>query len=334
MNLISDENLQLVTGQIVIGQTVLVAYDLGFFKLLSGKSLSIQNISDYLKINERAVQAVISCCCAMGLIESRDGKTYQLSQSSESYLNEDSSTYYGGVFDLLIKQIEIMSFEIVKKSILTNTPQINGGVDVFSDSVGLGSTRDFVKATHQKAIAPAFYWTRLLKLDAYSQFVDIGGGSGIHTIAACLNNPSLRGIVCDRKPVLFYAKEYIEEFNLAARISLQKIDIWEDPFPPGDVYFLSDIFHDWSKEKCISLAEKCFQSLPQDGLIVLHEMLFNENKTGPFLSAAYNMKMMLWTEGQQFSHFEVQEILYEAGFPSVKILKSLGNWSLIVGEKT
>lgn len=333
MTSISDENLQLVTGQIVIGQAVLIAYDLGIFKLLSVVPLSIQNIADDLKIKERSAQAIISCCCAMGLIESKDGTIYQLSKIGEMFLNKKSITYYGGVFDLLIRQNEIMNFEIVKKSVLTNSPQVSEGTDIFSNSVGLGGTHDFVRAIHQKGIAPAFHWTKLLELEAYSQFIDIGGGSGIHTIAACLNNPSLRGIVCDRQPVLFHTQEYVKKFNLEKRITLQKLDMWEDQFPAGDVYFLSDIFHDWNKEKCISLAKKCFKSLPQDGLIVLHEMLFNENKTGPFLSAAYNMKMMLWTEGQQFNHSEIQEILHEAGFQSVKILKSLGNWSLVVGQK-
>src|SRR3990167_8066132 len=94
----SDENLQLVTGQIFIGQAVLVAYDLGFFKLLSHGSVSIQNVSKRLKLQKRAVQAILSSCCAMGLVDSQDGRTYQLSQSGLTFLSEKSSTYYGGVF--------------------------------------------------------------------------------------------------------------------------------------------------------------------------------------------------------------------------------------------
>jgi hypothetical protein len=45
------------------------------------------------------------------------------------------------------------------------------------------------------------------------------------------------------------------------------------------------------------------------------------------------MKMMLWTEGQQFNHSEIKGILNEAGFQSIRVLKSIGNWSLVVGEK-
>jgi predicted transcriptional regulator len=92
MNLISDEILQRVTGQIVIGQAVLVAYDLGIFKLLSKGPLSIKHISDNLKIKDRAAQALVSCCCAMELLESNESLHYQLSPIGERFLNEQSST--------------------------------------------------------------------------------------------------------------------------------------------------------------------------------------------------------------------------------------------------
>ena len=45
------------------------------------------------------------------------------------------------------------------------------------------------------------------------------------------------------------------------------------------------------------------------------------------------MKMMLWTTGQQFSKFEMKELLKDVGFQKIKIIKSLGNWSLIIGIK-
>ena len=110
--------------------------------------------------------------------------------------------------------------------------------------------------------------------------------------------------------------------------------MWKDDFPIGDIFFFGDIFHDWTEEKCLLLAKKCFNKLPKGGKIILHEMLFNNDKTGPLLTAAYNMKMMLWTEGTQYSQNEISDILKKAGFTKIKIIQALGNWSLIVGEKT
>lgn len=64
-------------------------------------------------------------------------------------------------------------------------------------------------------------------------------------------------------------------------------------------------------------------------------MLFNQKKTGPFFTAAYNINMMLWTEGQQFSGAELVAILHEAGFTDIEVLATgFGEWSIVTGKKT
>jgi predicted nicotinamide N-methyase len=329
---LSDEKLQLITGQIFIGQAILVAYQLGLFKLLCVRPLSIQQIATHMGLHERAVQAMISCSSTLNLVEYQsDG--YQLSQQGKMYLDEDSPEYYGKVLDLLIQEHEIMTFPSIKNALLSNKPRMNEEKELFANSNSLSSTELFIASLHHKAFKPAFYWPKTVDLNNYKTFVDIGGGSGIHTIAACLNNPAICGVVCDRPGVIPYTQKYIKDFDLETRIIPTALDIWKDPFPEGDVYFLADILHDWERAKCLFLVKKCFQHLPKNGQIILHEMLFNEDKTGPLLTAAYNMKMIVWTEGQQFSSAEIEDILKEAGFLEVFIKKSLGNWSIITGIK-
>lgn len=328
----SDANLQSITGQIFIGQAILVAYELGLFNLICKQSLSIQDLCDRTGLHKRAIQAMISCAGALGLIEYKNNG-YVLSPLGKMYLNENNPEYYGKVLDLLIKENEIMNYSNVKKAILSNKSSLNQDGSLFANSDNLSDTKNFIDALHHKAFKPAFYWAKMLDLEDYRKFVDIGGGSGIHTIAACLNNPSLRGAICDRESVLPFTQKYIEKFDLENRINTIPIDMWHDPFPEGDIYFFGDIFHDWAIEKCVFLAKKCFEHLPNNGQIILHEMLFNLYKTGPFLTAAYNMKMLAWTEGQQFSSNEISSILDQVGFNEVKIKKSLGNWSIITGIK-
>lgn len=330
---ISDENLQLITGQILIGQAILLAHKLGLFKYLSDGPKSLNELIRLMNLSERSVQSLISCAAALDFVKFEDGK-YYLSLIGEKYLNKNKPEYYGSVLDLLIEQQEIMSFSSVEKAILQSSPQVDSGVDIFSDLLGLGNTNKFVSALHHKAFAPAFHWPTLVNLKSYKKFVDIGGGSGIHTIAACKSNSNLEGLVCDRKPVLEHSKTYIDAFQLNGRVNVAEIDLWEgDFFPEGDICFFGDIFHDWELEKCSLLAKKSFNSLPKGGLIILHEMLFNEQKTGPLLTSAYNLKMMLWTKGQQFSFSEIENVLKETGFCKIRKITSLGNWSIVIGEK-
>lgn len=329
----SDEKVQQVTGQIILNQTFLVAYQIGLFDLLSKyHNLSLKKISGLLNLSDRASLAMLSTACTLGFIE-YNKDLYQLTYIGKKFLDRKEKTFYGDVFDLLIAEREIMSFDYIKKALIENKPQVNKGVDIFSNVNTKKQTKNFVKATHQKALVPAMHWSSFFKLKHFNKIIDIGGGSGIHTIAACINNHNLEGIVCDRSSVLTNTNEYLKEYNLCGRVQTQCIDMWCDTFPEGDVIFLGDIFHDWSPKKCLELAKKSYSSLKKGGIIMLHEMLFNDEKTGPSLSSAYNLKMMLWTEGQQFNTKELENILLEAGFVNINIKQSLGNWSLIIGCK-
>lgn len=330
--ILSDEKLQLITGQIFVGQTILAAYQMGLFKLFFDKTLSLKDIACKLSISERAAQAMVTCACALDLIESaEDG--YQLSSLGKVYFDENRPEYYGKVLDLLIQESQIMNFETIKECLITNRQQIRKNAELFSTSESLSNTEEFVASLHQKAYNPAFFWSKTNLLSSCKKMVDLGGGSGIHTIAACLNHPQLIGVVCDRPSVLPHTTQYIEKFDLTNRVSTIPLNIWEDSFPSSDLYFLADIFHDWPRDKCVHLAKKCFQHLPSKGHIVIHEMLFNSHKTGPLLTAAYNMKMMVWTDGQQYSFAEIRDIFEEAGFIEIRKEKALGNWSIVIGQK-
>ncbi|MCC5661322.1 hypothetical protein LC608_31085 [Nostoc sp. XA010] len=163
--------------------------------------------------------------------------------------------------------------------------------------------------------------------------VDIGGGSGAHAIGATLKWSNLQAIVLDLPPVCEVAQEIITNYGLQSRIKTQTVNWWNDDFPVADLHFYSDIYHDWSPEKCRFLTQKSFDSLKFGGRILLHEMLYDDQKTGPYPTAAYNMAMLLWTEGQQYSGHELSVMLKEAGFTDIKIQPSSGYWSLISGRK-
>lgn len=332
LKLESDEALQKITGQVFVGQAILIAHELGFFESLSLSPMNLEELANELQLHKRAIQALASCSAAMNLIEFT-GSKYQLTQVGEFFLGSSGKIRYGKVLDLLVSEHSIMNYAYLKTVILTNSPQVSGNSELFDIQNETSNTQEFIDALHNKAIAAAFFWPALVCLTRASLFIDIGGASGIHTIAACLSNPNLKGVVCDRESVLKYTQPYISQYNLSDRISIKGIDMFNNTLPKGDVHFYGDIFHDWKYDKCFYLAKKSYTSLNPGGKIIIHEMLFNNEKTGPFLTAGYNMKMMAWTEGQQFSRSEIIALLEQAGFKDIEIIPSLSNWSLIIGNK-
>jgi hypothetical protein len=92
----------------------------------------------------------------------------------------------------------------------------------------------------------------------------------------------------------------------------------QHPFLPSDVHFYGMIFHDWPPETCWSLPQNSFESLPTGGRIVIHEMLFNDDRTGPFPVAVFNVDMLVAMPGQQYSGQELNGMLADARFKDMK----------------
>ena len=313
---------------------VLVAYELRLFPFLASEPRSLAEVSEKLGISARPAEALLGVCTSLGLVQAQDHR-YALTAVARDYLLETSPIYFGGILDMVIANSSTFySFESVRKAVLTNSPQLYGGGDMFeTHKEQANRARAFTRAMHSFSMAPALVWPDVLDLATCRLMLDVGGGSGAHSIGAARKWPNLKAVVLDLAPACEVAKELIAQSGLQNRITTQVGDLWEGPFPPADLHFYSLIFHDFPSEKCRFLCRKSFQSLPSGGRIVLHEMLLNDEKTGPFAVAAYSVFMLLATYGQQYSGPELVEMLAEAGFAQIEVKPTFGHWSIVTGVK-
>jgi ubiquinone/menaquinone biosynthesis C-methylase UbiE/predicted transcriptional regulator len=332
---VDDSRLLNVLYGLAGGQALFVAHDLKLFKLLSKSPLSLSGICEEYNIQPRAGQAMLSMLASQGFIRLTEEKCYALTELSEDYLLEKSSTYFGSILDRGWQVSEIYSFESFKKALKSNTAQVYDGEDLFeSNEKKVEFAKGFTRSMHSKSMGPASTWPSVIDLSENRSILDVGGGSGAHSIGAVLSWPRLQAIVYDRPIVCDVAEEFIRKFRQQDRIRTCAGDMWQDNFPEADLHFYSDIFHDWTPEQCAFLAEKSFESLKSGGRIIIHEMLFDDDKTGPYPVAAYNIFMLLWAKGQQFSVKEFNEILEKAGFVDIRSQKTgFGDWSIVTGRK-
>jgi hypothetical protein len=100
------------------------------------------------------------------------------------------------------------------------------------------------------------------------------------------------------------------------------------------VHFYSQIFHDWPPERCRFLTRKSFESLEPGGRLLIHEILYNDEKSGPLAAAAMSVQMLLFYEGgRQYSGRELTAMLAESGFAEVEVRPTSGYWSIVSGRK-
>ncbi|RJQ55795.1 MAG: methyltransferase [Nitrospiraceae bacterium] len=313
-------------------QAVLLAHSLGLFSLLSEKPRSLKDICDGLRVPARPAEALVLACRSLGLLDYQNGR-FTLTPASELYLVKSSPTYFGTFFDVSIAN-SVLTLESLKRAALTDMPQIYGGEDLYITNESQAErARVFTRMMHSHSMAPALAWPDAIDLSQHSLMLDIGGGSGAHSIGAALRWPSLRAFVLDLSPVCEVADEYIARFRLKERIGTCAVDMWNGPFPKADLHFYSDIYHDFTPEECRFLTAKSFAALDRGGRIIIHEMLFNDDKAGPFTVAGYNVSMLLWTRGQQFSGSELSTMLREAGFTEIQVTPTFGYWHIVSGKK-
>jgi ubiquinone/menaquinone biosynthesis C-methylase UbiE len=312
---------------------VLLAHKLKLFPFLAEKPRSFTEICDHLGIAARPAETILAANAALGFIKLKGGRC-TLTPLSEDYLLVDSPTYFGSYFDLIINNYSVCSIESLEKAVLTDSPQVYHGAEVFkSHDEQADMARSFTHGMHSISMAPATAWPRAIDLSRCKVMLDVAGGSGAHSIGAVTRWPKLRAIVFDMAPVCEVANEIVEQAGLQNRISTHVGDIWNDPFPPADIHFYSYIYHDWPPDQCRILSRKSFESLEHGGRLIIHEVLYNKDKTGPFAAAAYTMIMLGWTTGRQYSGSELSEMLREAGFRDIKVKPTFGYMSIVTGVK-
>lgn len=313
---------------------IFIAHRLKLFPLLAAKPSTLPEICAALDLKPRPAEVIVTAATSLGFLQRDEGR-YSLTPIAEDYLLDTSSTYFGFVWDLVSDNPDLVSFAGFEQAVLTDSSQVHGGEDVFeSFEQQAERARAFTRGMHGLSMGSGLAWPETIDLSEHRLLLDVGGGSGAHSIGAVSRWPDLHAVVYDIAPVCEVADEFIREHGLQGRIETRVGDMWTDPFPEADLHFYSNIYHDWSEEKGRLLMAKSFDSLAPGGQIILHEVLYDDDMTGPFHAAAYSMGMLGWSvDGKQYSGREFAEMLTDAGFEDVRVTPAFGYYSLVVATK-
>ncbi len=312
---------------------LLIAHRLKVFSLLETGARTLPDICNVLNIKRRPAEAMLSTATALGFLSLQD-EHYSLTPLAEDYLLERSPSYFGFFWDMMIDNSEVFSYQSLERAVVTDCPQAYGGGDIYkSHEEQAELARRFTRGMHSISMTLAAAWPNAIDLSNSRLMLDIGGGSGAHSMGAVLRSENLKAVILDLEPICEVAQEFVARYRLQDRVTTRVADMWNDPFPQADLHFYSNIYHDWPLERCRFLTEKSFKSLEPGGRIIIHDVLYNNEKTGPFAPAAYSMLLMGWTEGQSYSGAETSEILADAGFHDIQVRPTFGYYSIVTGVK-
>jgi ubiquinone/menaquinone biosynthesis C-methylase UbiE len=154
--------------------------------------------------------------------------------------------------------------------------------------------------------------------------LDIGGGSGVYSIAFLQANPGLRAVIFDLDQVIPLSKEFITRQGLQDRVQFVAGDFYAHELPSGcDLALLSAIIHQNSRQENRELFSKIYRALEPGGRILIRDHIMDETRTQPAAGAMFALNMLANTlGGDTYTLPEVREDLEHAGFANINDLRT------------
>jgi len=123
----------------------------------------------------------------------------------------------------------------------------------------------------------------------------------------------LCGAIFDLPETIAIAREVIDRFGMADRISTVEGSWDEDEFGEGvDAILMSNVLHGPGSGADMKLA-KAYRALVDGGLLILQDFLLNVDKTGPLNPALFNIMV------GAYSIDELCDVVREAGFSDLQL---------------
>ena len=319
--------------------TAAVAH-LGVFGRLAGGPLGPVELREALGLAERPMVVLVTALRAFGLLVEDAGGRLDLSDLAREHL-------VGGEFDVS----GYLGLAADSPGVLAMVERLRRNRPAGADSAGQGaafifregiesamereaSARSLTLALAGRARNVAPVLARQYPLDGARLLVDVGGGTGIYSIAYLRAHPGLRAIVWDRPEVLKVARELAAEYGVADRLECAPGDMFRDPVPAGaDAMLLSNILHDWDVPECRSLVGRCASALAPGGLLLIHDVFLNDALDGPLPIALYSASLFSLTEGRAYSAGEYRAMLAGAGLTPGAVVPTLIHCGVLPGVK-
>jgi predicted O-methyltransferase YrrM len=288
------------------------------FSLLRQEPRDFESLRSALGLQRRPAVVLMTALRAMGLLRIDSQGRLALSALARHHLPPESAYDVGGYIGLSATSPGVL--EMVER-LRTNRPKDNssaGTAFVYRDGAASAMenedlARHFTMALAGRAKNVAPVLGDRVSLNGCRTLLDLGGGTGIYSIALLKRNPNLTATVIDRPEVLRVAEEFRTRYGVEERLDLVSGDMLADDLPKADVILLSNVLHDWDEEDCAKLVMRCSQALKPGGRILVHDVFLHDELDGPLPIALYSAALFTLTEGRAYSVAEYRQWLEAAG---------------------
>lgn len=311
----------------------------GVFGRLAQSPQSFAELRAALGLAERPAHVLVTALRAMGLIVQRDARL-ALTPLAAEHLVPGSELDVGDYIGLAAQSPGVLAMvERLRTNQPVNFDTSAGAAFIYRDGIASAmeqaeTARHFTLALAGRARNVAPHLAKAVDLSDATRLLDVGGGTGIYSIALLERHPQLTAIVLDRPEVLRVAQEIAQQYGVMDRLGLLPGDMFADALPREcDVVLLSNILHDWDMPQCQELIARCAVVLPAGGRLLIHDVFLNDELDGPLPIALYSAALFTLTEGRAYSAQEYRGWLEAAGLQATAVVPTLIHCGVLAGRK-
>jgi predicted O-methyltransferase YrrM len=313
-----------------VSKMLLVANGLDLFTHLSRGPLSASELASLTEGNKRALEILCNALVGLDVIGKSEGKFFN-GPGVEEMLVKGKPGYKGDMLRHIHDGWEAWSD--LQGVIMRGYPQLQEEDQFLIHN--RQRTEAFIKGMFQTGCDMAIALSEKMDLSKYRNMLDLGGGPGTYSIVFTEHYPSLKATVFDLPLTIEIARQFIAQFKANDRVKTKVGDFYEGDFGTGyDLVLISQILHSQTVDQCKILLRKAYSALDAGGLLVVHDLFLNDDRTMPPNAAVFAVHMLAVTKGgRAYSASEVEDWLTAAGFRGIGHREATARSSMLLAEK-
>ena len=307
---------------------VIAAERLHVFRKLSGKTMTAAELGRASGISARRRDFFFAALHALGLLR-KSGNRYANTALAERHFVHKRSVHWTNIYASECAE-EFRAFAVLDEMLTTgrNYEEILGIRRQYYFELMQTNPKwawGFTHMLYEEHKPEAAALAKSLNLKAHRRVLDVGGGSGVMSMALVRKNPGLHACVLDIPNVIRAARAIIRKEKLARRVATRVGDM-NDSMPSGfDVVMFCD--HARLSDHVLTNALNC---LPSGGLLVWADYFGDEDFDVPLTRLMWQLRS---SDPHVTTRRSAKQQVCNCGFTNVRCQHLVGHTWLLTGKK-
>lgn len=286
-------------------------------------------IADAEGADPRGVRAVLDACCALGLMDRRDGR-YALEAISSGVMTE-SAVSFRTAAPIWLNDLMWDAWwrlpEVVRSGKPIQMPVDHPFWELFARS-------SFGVAQISGAAAASFLG---VTPGAGLRVLDVGCGSGGVGFAFAVADPTATVTGLDGPTVLGIARENAERLGIAGRVTHRAVDLaTEDDYGEGafDLAIVSHVLHAFDADGARAILRRLARALSPGGRLLVAEMVPDDERRRTAFALLFGVLVYMLQGADVFTEAELRSWISEVGLTEIQRHPALGYATYLVATRS